>query len=181
MKYKYFSTFLALFGLFFSPFLANILNAQEDAVVFVYRNVDMSNLEESDYFYKKTNENVVFSFEKNNISKNVERTSLFIDPKDNSVNAVSVKIKYSKSDLKPKIIDNTDSDFSLFFVENVNENDGVITITYIEPFPGINQKAKIVDIFFENISNNQSEIYIEKESEVLANDGLGSYLSWELK
>ena len=177
MKYKYILSVFAAIGILFSPFLARHTEALDNDEFLLDRSTEVTSFE-GDIVYENTSKQVSFSFEKLDVDNKNKVVSIFVDPKDNSINAISVKIKYSKEELKPVIIDNTNSDFSLFFVEDINELEGIITITYIEPFPGINKKAKVADILFKKINDNQSEISIENDSEVLANDGFGTQLFW---
>lgn len=177
MKYKYFLTVFVAFGIFFSPFLMSHTEALNNDTIFLEREVEVFELVNKSNYEQIENE-VNFSLENKIIDSKNNVVSVFIDPKSNSINAVSVKIKYSKESLKPIIIDSTNSDFSLFFVEDINETEGIITITYIEPYPGISYKALVADILFEKIDEKESGISVESDSEVLANDGFGTHLAW---
>ena len=178
MKYNYFLSVFVAAGTFFSPFLMLHTEALNNNTIFLNREVELIELVDKSK-YDQTENEAVFSFSNKIIDSKNSIVSVSIDPKGSSINAVSVKIKYSKEDLRPIIIDSTNSDFSLFFVENVDELNGIITITYIEPYPGISYKALITDILFEKVNEIESDISIESDSEVLANDGLGTHLLWK--
>lgn len=181
MKFPKYYRFLSVFmvaWILSSAFFVCHVNAVEVDQVFLGRDVESLDIIENNES-KKVDEIPHFSFkELYNDDKN-DVVSIFVDPNNISINAVSVKLKYSKDDLKPVIIDNTNSNFSLFFVENIDEVNGIVTITYIEPYPGLSKKSLVADILFEKLNNKESVIYIEDGSEVLANDGLGTHLLWK--
>lgn len=123
---------------------------------------------------KSDKKSAVLSFQKDDDLNNTSRVHLIIDPNNQPINAVSLIIHYSKTNLKPILIDNTNSAFSIFLNENINKDDGTITIIYIEPYPGINKKSNIADIIFEKTGEGEALVSYDKDSKVLANDGFGT-------
>ncbi len=115
------------------------------------------------------------------------KLSIIVNPNDQSINTVLASLKYPKDDLEFLRTDKANSDFSIF-LENNDEKKGILTIISLQPFPGIEKKANMIDLVFRPLKKGLVEIEFLKDSVVLANDGYGtnvlkekSGISFEMK
>jgi len=99
--------------------------------------------------------------------------SIVVNPNDRSINTVLASLKYPKDSLAFLRTDKTNSDFSIFLESN-NEEKGIVTVISLQPFPGIKEKANIIDLVFKPLKQELIEVEFLKDSVVLANDGYGT-------
>jgi len=102
------------------------------------------------------------------------RLSIIVDPGEQSINTVSTVLRYPQEKLNLLTIDNANSHFSLFLEEEINQEEGLVIITCLQPFPGIKEKANLVNLIFQPLETGEIEIEFLEDSIVLANDGYGT-------
>lgn len=95
---------------------------------------------------------------------------------ETSVNAVQVKIFFNPSELIPLVSEIENSSFSLFPAEDIDLQNGELTVYALQPFPGILGQAEVLDVKFIKLDPEEEsliEISIE-DSRVYANDGFAT-------
>lgn len=104
---------------------------------------------------------------------------LVAKPGIQAVNAVRASLRYDPDLLQMILIDNTESDFSLFLTGD-EHGAGQIIIEALQPYPGFAKDARIADVLFLAKAKGSGRVELSGDSLALANDGFGTdVILWE--
>ena len=99
-----------------------------------------------------------------------------VDTMGNSINAVQSYLKFDPKSLQISTTSTTNS-FCKFYPENNYSNtDGIVKLSCGTPYPGFRGTDTIQEIEFISKAINTTNIYLNDQSMVLANDGKGTNL-----
>ncbi|NTU99070.1 hypothetical protein HGA64_03635 [Candidatus Falkowbacteria bacterium] len=99
-------------------------------------------------------------------------TTLYLDPGGTPVNLVNSVFTYTTSTLALVGIDYSESGFSIFL--NNQDATGTVSITALQPNPGVIARTKVAKIIFKTISLGTSTLEFIPDSRAFANDGFGT-------
>lgn len=103
-----------------------------------------------------------------------QRMSIMIDSGGESINAISVKLKYDTDVVRVTMVDTTDSVCS-YFLSDGGDMQGLVDIECVIPNPGFRGRgAKIADVFIQGKKKDIATFVFTDDTHVLANDGLGT-------
>lgn len=105
-----------------------------------------------------------------------QRISVILDSGGEAINAIRLSLSYNPSELKVQSIDMDRSICENFILSEHNSKTGQIEMECIIPNPGFKGNGAVVgDLFFKAEPGiKQTTIHFNDDSQVLANDGLGT-------